>query len=98
MTVYHDGRGRTSFWVRTLDAARRHDTWMMVPRHYTQRTAAQVVSDIVNAVHRHPSTIRVKGIRPGERWEARWSPADGGAPGDHVVWIRLVAVGAQNDG
>ncbi|MFZ4719832.1 MAG: hypothetical protein ACOYMR_10425 [Ilumatobacteraceae bacterium] len=80
---------RSSFWVRTLDTARAHGDWMLVPRYYTQATAAQITSDIVNAPHRDPSTIRVKGILPGERWEARWTAASDGASGDHVVWIRL---------
>lgn len=80
---------RSSFWVRTLETARAHGGWMLVPRYYTQATAAQITSDIVNAAHRDPATIRVKGIRPGERWEARWSAASDGANGDHVVWIRL---------
>lgn len=97
MSTPQQHAGRTSFWVRAFDAARVHGTWAMVPRHYTMRTAAQIASDIVNAAHRHPSTVRVKGIRPGERWEARWSPVDGGAPGDHVVWIRLAAVGVPID-
>lgn len=80
---------RSSFWVRTLQTARAHGGWMLVPRYYTQATAAQITSDIVNAAHRDPSTIRVKGILPGERWEARWAAASDGASGDHVVWIRL---------
>lgn len=91
MTEPNGGRGRTSFWVRTLDAARQQGGWMRVPRHYTQSTAAQIASDILNADHRHPSTVRVKGIRPGEQWAARWAPAEDGAPGDHAVWIRLAA-------
>jgi len=83
--------GPTSFWSRTLDAARRQHGWMLVPRHYTRATAAQIATDITRAAHRDPAKLRVKGIRPGERWDARWSPADSGAPGDHVVWIRLAA-------
>lgn len=97
MTTPHEGAGRTSFWVRAFDTARRQGTWTMVHRHYTMRTASQIASDIVNAAHRHPSTVRVRGIRPGERWDARWAPVEGGAPGDHVVWIRLAATGVSID-
>lgn len=86
-------RPRTSFWVRTLQYARDHGDWVRVPRYYTQNTAAQLVSDIINSVHRDPETIRVKGILPGERWEARWAQAADGPRGDHVVWIRLVVDG-----
>ena len=85
----HTTDGPSSFWSRTLEAARHHHDWMLVPRHYTRATAAQIATDIARAAHRDLATLRVKGIRPGERWEARWMPADTGAPGDHVVWIRL---------
>lgn len=82
-------RGRTSFWVRTLQYARDHGDWVRVPRYYTQATAAQLVSDIINAGHRNPDSVRVKGILPGEQWNARWGHAPDGPHGDHVVWIRL---------
>jgi hypothetical protein len=59
-----------------------------VDRLYTQSTAAQLASDIVNADHREAATVRVRGIHPGERWDARWEPAGGNLPGDFVVWIR----------
>ena len=81
---------RTSFWVRTLEYARQHNDWVRVPRYYTQATAAQLVSDIINAGHRNPATVRVKGILPGEQWEARWAQAPDGPRNDHIVWIRLV--------
>lgn len=76
--------------MRTLQYARDHRDWVHVPRYYTQNTAAQLVSDINNAAHRYPATVRVKGILPGERWEARWAQAADGPRGDHIVWIRLV--------
>jgi hypothetical protein len=82
--------GRTSFWVRTLELARERGEWVRVPRFYTQATAAQLTSDIINAAHRDPTTVRVKGIRPGERWDARWGQAADGPRGDHVVWVRLM--------
>lgn len=83
-------RANTSFWVRTMQAARERGDWLRVPRLYTQTTAAQLVSDIVNAAHRDPSTVRVKGILPGEVWQARWGHAPDGPANDFVVWIRLV--------
>lgn len=84
-----NGRRRTSFWVRTFETARAHGDWLLVPRYYTQATAAQLTSDIINAAHRNPSTIRIRGILPGETWDARWVAASDGPSGDHVVWIRL---------
>ena len=83
-------RPRTSFWVRTLELARTRGDWVKVHRFYTQATAAQLTSDIINAVHRDPATVRIKGIRPGEVWDAKWGQAADGPRGDHVVWIRLV--------
>jgi hypothetical protein len=82
--------GRSSFWTRTFHGARQSGDWVMVERLYTQSTAAQLTSDIINAGHRDPSTVRVRGIRPGEKWEARWEAAGAGPVGDHVVWIRFV--------
>ncbi len=83
-------RGRTSFWVRTLDLARTRGEWVRVQRFYTRATAAQLTSDIINAAHRDPDTVRIKGIRPGEVWDAKWGQAADGPHGDHVVWIRLM--------
>lgn len=80
---------RSSFWVRTLQAARERGDWYRVPRFYTQATAAQLTSDIINATHRDPATIRVKGILPGEVWDARWLHASDAPGSDFVVWIRL---------
>jgi len=82
-------RSRTSFWVRTMQVARERDGWHRVPRFYTQATAAQLTSDIVNAAHRHPDTVRVKGILPGEVWNARWGHASDAPGSDFVVWIKL---------
>lgn len=80
---------RTSFWVRTLQTARERGDWHRVPRFYTQATAAQLTSDIINATHRHPDTVRVKGILPGEVWNARWGHASDAPGSDFVVWIKL---------
>ncbi|MFZ9482335.1 MAG: hypothetical protein ACO3AV_05515 [Ilumatobacteraceae bacterium] len=83
--------GSSSFWVRIFDAARRTDDWVRVPRFYTRATAAQLASDITNSHRRDLDSLRVKGIVPGEVWEARWNTASDGPKDDHVVWIRLVS-------
>lgn len=85
---------RTSFWTRTFDAARATGDWFRVERFYTRATAAQIASDISCAHRRDPGRRRVRGVRSGEVWEARWEPAVDGPPADHVVWIRRVAVDA----
>ena len=86
-------RRRTTFWVRTLDHARQTRQWVQVQRYYTQTTAAQLTSDLCNAHTRSPDRVRVKGIEPGEVWDAKWGIAPNGPNGDHVVWIRLLNPG-----
>jgi hypothetical protein len=80
---------RQSFWTRTFDAARVSGEWHLVNRHYTPATAVQITSDICCAHTRDPGRHRMRGMLPGERWEARWEPAEDGAPSDLVIWIRL---------
>lgn len=82
---------RTSFWVRLFAHARSNSDWVQVPRLYTRATAAQLASDINNAHRRRPEVLRVRGVLPGERWEARWEPADNGPLGDYSVWVRRTA-------
>ena len=82
---------RSSHWVRTFDHARRVRDWVVVQRLYKQATAAQLTSDICNAHKRDPSSLRMKGIHPGEVWEAYWRISPDGPNGDHEVWIRLVS-------
>lgn len=89
---------RTSFWTRTFEAARLSGDWHRVDRFYTRATAAQIASDICCAHRRHPDRRRVRGVAPGEVWEARWEPAADGPPADHVVWIRRVAIETTDRG
>lgn len=90
-------RCRTTFWRRTLDLARRRGDWVLVPRFYARTSAVQLVSDITNAHHRSDHTLRIRGLRRDERWEARLEPAEGGAEGDHRVWIRCTDPGVPTD-
>lgn len=89
--------GRDSFWSRTFAAARAVGDWHLVERCYTRATAVQIASDISCAHTRPPHRHRLRGILPGERWEARWEPAPDGAPHDLVVWIRLADVGLAEE-
>ena len=79
---------RTTFWCRTFAQARQSDGWVLVSRLYTYATATQLASDITNSHRRTAATLRMRGTSPGERWEARWELAAGGACGDHQLWIR----------
>jgi len=82
---------RSTFWTRTFQHARTRGGWLRVPRLYTRATAVQLSSDISNSHHRNATALRVRGIEPHERWEARWEPAEDGPLGDHAVWVRLVS-------
>ena len=79
---------RRSFWVKTLRDARRRKTWVRVNRLYTEKTAAQVASDLRTAHHRDTRKMRVKGILPGDRWDARWNSSPEGPEGQYSIWIR----------
>ena len=91
------GVARSSFWVRTFQMARDRGDWLRVPRYYTMTTASQLASDIVNASHRDPSAVRMRGILPGEIWAARWGHAPDGPSNDFAVWIKLVTAGDTAD-
>ena len=79
---------RSSFWCRTFDLARANDDWTLVGRTYSRSTAAQLASDIKNAHRREDEYLRVRGIVPGETWQARWEPASAGDMSRYQVWIR----------
>jgi len=81
---------RRSFWVKTLQDARRRKTWVRVNRLYTEKTAAQVASDLRAAHHRDSSKLRVKGVLPGDRWDTRWNASPEGPEGQYSIWIRYI--------
>jgi len=81
---------RSSFWRRTFEAARCAGDWFEVPRSYTGKMARQVASDVRCSHKRNDQNRRTRGILPGECWESRWEPVEGGADGDCRVSIRLV--------
>ena len=95
--MHHDnkGGGRNTFWCRTFAAARDSNGWTRVHRRYTRATAAQLASDIANSHRRKMTSLRVRGVLHGEQWATRWEPASDDAAGDHVVWIRLIAVASN---
>ena len=81
---------RRSFWVKTLQDARRRKTWVRVNRLYTEKTAAQVASDLRAAHHRDVKKLRVKGILPGDKWDTRWNSSPEGPEGQYSIWIRYI--------
>ncbi len=81
---------RSSFWVKTLRTARQRRAWIRVNRLYTEKTAAQIASDLRSAHHRDPKTLRVKGVLPGDRWDTRWNATPEGPDGQFSIWIRFL--------
>ena len=81
---------RRSFWVHALEAARGKSTWVRVQRFYTAATAAQIASDLRSAHRRKPENVRVRGVLPGERWDARWGVSPEGPNGQFAIWVRYV--------
>lgn len=87
-----NGWSRRSFWVKALEAARRHDSWVRVHRLYTEKTASQIASDLRSAHRRTDSNVRVRGVLPGERWDARWGASPDGPNGQYSIWVRYLGM------
>lgn len=87
-----NGWSRRSFWVKALEAARRHDSWVRVHRLYTEKTASQIASDLRSAHRRTDDNVRVRGVLPGERWDARWGASPDGPNGQYAIWVRYMGV------
>lgn len=85
-----NGWSRRSFWVKALEAARRHDSWVRVHRLYTEKTASQIASDLRSAHRRTEDNVRVRGVLPGERWDARWGVSPDGPNGQYAIWVRYL--------
>ena len=81
---------RRSFWVKELENARRRKTWTRVNRLYTEKTAAQIASDLRSAHHRDPTKLRVKGVLPGDKWDTRWNSSPEGPEGQYSIWVRFL--------
>ena len=81
---------RRSFWVKTLQDARRRKTWVRVNRLYTENTAAQIASDLRSAHHRDPKKLRVKGVLLGDKWETQSNSSPEGPEGQYSIWIRFI--------
>jgi hypothetical protein len=87
-----NGWSRRSFWVKALEAARRHDSWVRVHRLYTEKTASQIASDLRSAHRRTDDNVRVRGVLPGERWDARWGASPDGPSGQYAIWVRYLGL------
>lgn len=83
-------RKRTgTFWSRTFDEARKSNSWVIVPRTYSWRTAKQLTYDI-RGIHRQP-VPKVAGAKPGERWDAIYDiPSSPDSEWNCTVAIKLL--------
>jgi hypothetical protein len=86
---FDEGWQRTSFWVLLFADARKEDRWFRVNRFYTSSTAAQIASDIRSAKRRPLDKLRVRGILPGENWDAKWGSDEKCPPGHFSIWVRF---------
>jgi hypothetical protein len=88
-------RSRRDKWPDRLEIARsRNGTWVMVNEPLRCSTAAQLASDIRRSHARDTSKMRVRGLRPGERWEATHGPhPHSPADGEFFVWLRWLGPG-----
>lgn len=84
------GWQRRSFWVMALESARQHPSWVRVHRLYTAKTASQIASDLRSAHRRQQNNVRVRGVLPGERWDARWGASPDGPADQYCIWVRLI--------
>ncbi len=95
------GRQRRSVWKSLFEECRGYPgQWRRTARSFSPGSAAQCASDIRNAHHREPGLMRMRGLLPGEVWEAVWGrDPNGSDPGRCFIWLRLVSSdkGAESD-
>ncbi|NCZ70986.1 MAG: hypothetical protein EBX99_10080 [Acidimicrobiia bacterium] len=82
---------RRSFWVVALGEIREvPQKWHRVERLYTKSTAQQIASDLRSSHRRQTDGVRVKGILPGERWDARSEPSPEGPKDQYAIWVMFL--------
>ena len=80
---------RGSRWDPVLEEFRANpEEWRRVAKPMAQSTARQLASDFRCSSHREPETLRVRAIRPNDRWEAvtAFDPDGPEGPG-HYLWL-----------
>lgn len=87
-----DRSQRRSKWASLFDECREQPgVWRRTVEHFRPTTASQIASDIRNAWRRDPRKMRLRGLLPGERWEAVWGPAPEAADNEQCfIWLRFL--------
>lgn len=83
---------KRSRWAELFEECRKaHGDWRRMLEPLTKATAAQIASDIRNAHTRDLDKSRLKGLLPGDLWEAAWGkdPSDPN-PAHYYVWLRYI--------
>jgi len=83
---------RRSYWAELFEECRSHpNQWRRTVRSFSRSTAAQIASDVRNMDRRDPSKFRLRGFKPGDRWEAVWGvEVEASTPGEFFLWLRFL--------
>jgi hypothetical protein len=80
-------RTRFSLWNELFAECREHpEEWRRTLNPLSRSTAAQLASDIRNAYRRDLGKSRVRGMLPGERWDAAWGEING----QYFIWLKYL--------
>lgn len=86
-------RERFSLWEQLFEECREYpEQWRRTLTPLKKSTATQLASDIRNSHRRAPGKSRLRGMLPGERWEAAWGEDEPGS-GQYYIWIRYCGQG-----
>lgn len=89
-------RTRQSRWAMLLEKCRAHPgEWRRIVAPLKRTTAAQMASDIRNVHDRDSSKSRLRGFKPGDRFEAvAGNSPDDSDPSNHYIWLGYIGDGA----
>ena len=81
---------RRSRWEELFAECRNHAMeWRRIIEPMRRSTAAQVSSDLRSVHRRDPKKVRLRGLLPGDQWEAVWGSDPRDPDPEHFyVWLR----------
>jgi len=87
---------RRSRWTDLFQECRSHpQEWRRILEPMAKATAAQVASDIRNAHRRDMAKARVRGLLPGDMWDAVWGVDPSGRPDEYFIWIKYLGASSS---